>query len=153
MESFVFRLLSKNLKIKMYRTIILPLVLFGCETWLLTLREKRRLRVLRIFGPKRDEVIGKWRKLHTEELNNLYSSPNIVRVIKIENEMGEACNAYGGEEMCIQGFDGETSGKRDFLGDPGTDGRVILRWTFRKWDVEVLAGLSWFKIGTGGGHL
>jgi len=81
-------LLSKNLKIKIYRTIILPVVLYGCETWSLTLREKRRLRVFdnrvlgRIFGPKRDEVTGKWRKLHNEELNNLYSSPNIVRVIK-----------------------------------------------------------------------
>ena len=72
----------------MYRTIILPFVLYGCETWSLTLREERRLRVFenrvlrRIFGPKRDEVTGQWRKLHNEELNNLYSSPNIVRVIK-----------------------------------------------------------------------
>ena len=81
-------LLSKNVKIKIYRTIILPVVLYGCETWSLTLREKRRLRVFenrvlgRIFGPKRDEVTREWRKLHNEELNNLYSSPNIVRVIK-----------------------------------------------------------------------
>ena len=65
-------------------------------------------RVLRIFGPKRDEVIGEWRKLHIEELNNLYSTPNIVWVIKIENEMGEAYNAYGREEMCKQSFGGET---------------------------------------------
>ena len=70
-------LLSKNLKIKIYRTIILP-VLCGCETWSLTLREERRLRVLenrvlrRIFGPKRDEVRGEWRKLHNEELNDQY---------------------------------------------------------------------------------
>jgi len=81
-------LLSKNLKIKIYRTIILPVVLYGCETWSLTLREERRLRVFenrvfrRIFGPKRDEVTEEWRKLHNEELNDLYSSPNIVRVIK-----------------------------------------------------------------------
>jgi len=80
-------LLPKNLKIKIYRTIILPVVLYGCETWSLTLREERRLRVFenrvlrRIFGPKRDEVTGEWRKLHNEEMNNLYS-PNIVRVIK-----------------------------------------------------------------------
>ena len=66
----------------------MPVVLYGCETWSLTLREERRLRVLenrvlrRIFGPKRDKVTGKWRKLHNEDLNNLYSSPNIVRVIK-----------------------------------------------------------------------
>jgi len=81
-------LLSKNLKIGISRTIILPVVLYGCETWSLTLREERRLRVFesrvlkRIFGPKRDEVTGDWRKLHNEELNDLYSSPNIVRVIK-----------------------------------------------------------------------
>jgi hypothetical protein len=74
-------LLSKNLKINIYRTIILP-VLYGCETWLLTLREEHRLRVsenrvLRgIFGPKRDEVMGEWRKLHNEELNDLYSFPS-----------------------------------------------------------------------------
>ena len=80
------RLLSKNLKIKIYRTIILPVVLHGCETWSLTLREKRRvfeIRALRrVFGPKRDEVTGEWRKLHNEELNDLYSLPNIVRVVK-----------------------------------------------------------------------
>ena len=81
-------LLSKNLKIKIYRTIILPVVFYGCETWSLTLREKRGLRVFenrvlrRMFGPKRDEVTGEWRKLHNEELNVLYSLPNIVRVIK-----------------------------------------------------------------------
>ena len=78
-------LLSKNLKIKIYRTIILPAVLYGCETWSLTLREERRLRVFenrvlrRVFGPKRDEVKGNWRKLHNEDLSNLYSLPNIVR--------------------------------------------------------------------------
>jgi len=69
-------LLSKNINIKIYRTIILTVVLYGCETWLLKLREDRRLsvferRVLRIFGPKRDEVTGEWRKLHNEELNDL----------------------------------------------------------------------------------
>ena len=82
------RLLSKNLKIKIYKTIILPAVLYGCETWSLTLREERKLRVFenmvlrRIFGRRRDEVTGEWMRLHNEELNDLYSSPNIVRVIK-----------------------------------------------------------------------
>ena len=81
-------LLSKNLKIKIYRTIILPIVLYGCETWSLTLREKRRLKVFenrvlrRVFGPKRDEVTGEWRKLHNEEVSDLYSLPYIVRVVK-----------------------------------------------------------------------
>jgi len=83
-------LLSKNLKIKIHRTIILPVVLYGCETWSLTLREEHTLRVFenrvlrRIFGLKRNEVTGEWRKLHNEELNVLYSSPNIVQVIKLK---------------------------------------------------------------------
>jgi len=80
-------LLSKNLKIKIYRTIILPIVLYGCETWSLTLREEHRLKVFenrvlrRVFGPRRNEVTGEWRKLHNDYLNDLYCSPNIVRVI------------------------------------------------------------------------
>jgi hypothetical protein len=77
---------QKNPKIKIYKTVILPVALYGCVTWSLTLREGHTLRafqnrVLRIFGPKRKED-GSWRKLHNEELHDLYSSPNIVRVIK-----------------------------------------------------------------------
>ena len=74
-------LLSENLKIKVYRTTILPVVLYGCETWSLTLREERKLRVIenmvlrRIFGPRRDEVTGELRRLHNEELNDLYPHP------------------------------------------------------------------------------
>jgi len=81
-------LLSKNLKIKIYRTTILPEVVYGCKTWLLALREERRLRVFenrvlrRTVGPKRDEATREWRKLHNEELNDLFSSPNIVQMIK-----------------------------------------------------------------------
>ena len=81
------RLSSKNLKIKIYKTIILPVMLYGCETWSLTLREEYRLRVFenrilrRIFVPKRDEN-GEWRRLHNEELRSMYRSPNMVRVIK-----------------------------------------------------------------------
>jgi hypothetical protein len=82
-------LLSKNTKIRVYRTVVLPVVLYGCATSSLTLREEQRLRVFedrvlrRIFGPKRDKATGEWRRLHKEELNDLYSSPNIILVIKL----------------------------------------------------------------------
>jgi hypothetical protein len=102
------RLLSRNLKVKIYRTIILPVVLYVCETWSLTLRGEHRLRVFekrvlrRIFGPKRDEVTGEWRKLHSGELHNLYSSPDIIRHIRSRKmrwaghvaRMGEGRNVY-----------------------------------------------------------
>jgi hypothetical protein len=95
-------------KIKIYKTIILPVVLCGCETWSLTLREEHRPRVFentvlrKIFGPKRDEVTGGWRKLNNEELHGLYSLPSIVRVIKVRRmrwaghvaRMGEVRAAY-----------------------------------------------------------
>jgi len=80
--------LSRNIKINIYRNIILPFISNGCETLSLTLREERRMRMFenrvlrRIFGPKGDEVAGEWRKLHNEELNNVYSSLIIVRVIR-----------------------------------------------------------------------
>jgi len=81
-------MLSKNFRIKIYRTIIFLVVLYGCETWSLTLRKERRLRVFedsvvrKIFGPKGHEITGEWRKLHNEELNDLYSSHNIFLLIK-----------------------------------------------------------------------
>jgi len=114
-ESFVSSLLSKITKIKIYRTKILPVVLYGCETWSLTLKEESRLRVFenmvmrRIFGPKRDEVTEEWRKLHNKEINDLYCSPNIVRVIK-SRRMSWAGHVacMGEEEMCTQGSGEET---------------------------------------------
>ena len=86
-ETYVFQAAIQKFKDQIYRTIILPF-LYGCETWSLTLREERKVRAFenkvlrRIFGQWRDEVTGKWRRLHNEELNDLYSSHNIVRVIK-----------------------------------------------------------------------
>ena len=104
-------LLSRNLKIKIYRTIIFPFVFCGCETELLTMREDRRLRdfenmVLRIiFGPKRDEVTGEWRKVHNEELNDMCISHIVVQVIKLRR-MRWAGRVARRREMCIQGFGG-----------------------------------------------
>jgi hypothetical protein len=80
--------LLKNLKTRTYKTIILPVVLYGCETWSLTLREEHRLGVFenmmlrRIFGPKSNEVTGEWRKVHSKEPHNLYSSPSTIRMMK-----------------------------------------------------------------------
>jgi hypothetical protein len=120
--------LSKNLKIRIYETIILPVILYGCETWSLTLREEHRLRVFenkvlrRIFGPKRDEVTGGWRKLDKQELRDLYSSPNIIRIIKSRMirwaghvaRMGEKRNPY---RLLV----GKPEGKRPL-------GRLRRRW-------------------------
>ncbi|KAJ4426501.1 hypothetical protein ANN_27315 [Periplaneta americana] len=99
---------SKNLKVRIYKTVILPVVLYGCETWTLTLREEHTLKVFenkvlrKIFGAKRDEVTGERRKLHNTELHTLYSSPDIIRNIKSRclrwaghvARMGESTNAY-----------------------------------------------------------
>jgi hypothetical protein len=107
-EPFSSLLLSKNVKSRIYETIILPGILYVHETWSLTLREGNRLRMFenrvlrKIFGPKRDEVTGCWRKLHNEKLNNLYFSPNIIRMIKSRRMrwaghvacMREKLNAY-----------------------------------------------------------
>jgi len=121
-------LLSKNLNIKIYKTVILPVVLYGCETWSLTSREERRLRVFenrvlrRIFGPKRDEVTGEWRKLHNEELNDLYCSPNIVRVIKSRRIRWAGHLARMGENRGVYSLlVGKPEGKRSF-------GRPRRRW-------------------------
>jgi hypothetical protein len=125
-------------KIKIYKTIISPLVLYGCKTLSLTLREEHRVgvfenRVLkRIIRPKRDKVTGGWRKLHDEELHGLYSYPSIVMVIKARRmrwaghvaRMGEMRGAYN---ILI----GRPEGRRP-LEDLGVDGRTTLRWIFGK---------------------
>jgi hypothetical protein len=101
------RLLSKYIKIKIYKNIILPVVLYGCETWSLTLRKEHRLRVFenkvlrRIFKPNRDKVIRDWRHLNNGDLHNWYSSPNKIRMMKSRRirrarhvaRMGEKMNA------------------------------------------------------------
>jgi hypothetical protein len=142
-------LLSKNTKIKIYRTIILPVVLYGCETWSLTLKEEHRLRLFenrvlrRIFGPKRDEVTGEWRRLYNEELNDLYSSPNIVRVIKSRRmrwaghvaRMGEGRGAY---RVLVE----RPEGRRPF-------GRPRRRWEINiKMDLQEVGwrGMDWIDM-------
>ena len=118
------RLLSKDLNFKIYRILILPVVLYGCETWSLTLREERKLRVFenmvlrRIFGPRRDEITGEWRRLHNEELNDLYSSPNIVWVIKSRRMKWAGHVACMGEERGVyRVLVGKREGRRP-LGRP-----------------------------------
>jgi hypothetical protein len=130
-------LLSRKLKIKIYRNTILPVVLYGCETWSLTLREERRLRVFenralrRVFGPRREEVTGEWRKLHNEELNDLYSLPNIVRVVKARRMRWAGHVARTGEERVVHMvLVGNPEGKRPF-------GRPRRRWVDNiKMDVQ-----------------
>ena len=123
------------------------------------MREKRRLRVFenrvlrKIFGPKRDKVTGEWRKPHNEELNYLYSSPNIVRVIKSRRMRWTGYIARMSERRGVYRVLVRNLRERDHLEDQGVDGRIILRWIFRKWDVGVWTGSMWFRIGTGGGLL
>jgi hypothetical protein len=114
------RLLSRNVKVKIYKTIILPVVFYGCETWSLTLMEEHhRLRVFenrvlrRIFGPKRDEVTGERRKLLNEELHNLYSSPNVIRQMKSRRMRWAGHVARMGEERKVYTvLVGKPEGKR-----------------------------------------
>ena len=107
----------------------------------------------RILGPKRKEVTREWRKLHNEDLYDLYSSPNIFRLIKLRRIRWMGHVARRGREGVFTGFCWGYMRERDYYEDPGADGRIILRWIFRKWDVAVWTGSSWLSIGTGGGNL
>jgi hypothetical protein len=145
------RLLSRNLQVKMYSTLILPVVLYGCETWSLTLREEHRLtffenRLLRrIFGPKRDEITGEWGKLHNGELHILYSSPDIIRQIKLRRmrwagrvaRMGEGRNMY---RVLV----GKPEG-RNHLKDQGVEGRMGSKWTLGR----LVGGVEWIHLAQG----
>jgi len=123
------------------------------------LREKRRLRVFenrvlrRVFGPKRDEVTGEWRKLHNEELNDLYSLPSIVWVVKSRRMRWAGHVARMGEDRGVHRvLVGKPEGKRP-LGRPRRRWEDNIRWIFRKLEGVVGTGWSWLRIGTGGGHL
>jgi len=131
-------------EIKIYRTIILPVVLYGCETWSLTLREKRRLRVSekrvlrKVFGSKKDEVTGEWRKLHNQELNGLYSLPNIVRVVKSRRMRWAGHVARMGEDRVVQ---------RVLVGKP--EGKSPLGRPGRRWEDNIKMDLQ--EVGGGRG--
>jgi hypothetical protein len=150
--------LTKTLKIKVYKTVILPVVLHGCETWSLTLMEEHRLRVSenrvlrRIFGPKREEE-GSWRKLHSDELHSLYSSPNIVTVIKIkEVEVGGTCGTHGGRERRLQGFSWEAR-RQEPLRRPRRRWEDNIKMDLREKGWMGRTGFGWLRIWSNGGLL
>jgi hypothetical protein len=142
--------MSRNVKVKIYKTIILPVVLYWCETWSLTLREEHRLgvfenRVLRrIFGPKRDEVTGEWMKMHNEELHNLYSSPDIIRQVKSRRMRWAGHVARMGERKVNKIFVGKPEGKRT-LGRPERRWEDGIRVDLR----EIIEGCALDSTGSG----
>ena len=149
-ESFVFQVAIQKFKDQyIYKNIILPVVLYGCETWSLILREERKLMVFEnmvlriIFGPRKDEVTGEWRRLHNEDLSDLYSSPNIVRVINSRSMRWAGHVARMGEEREVyRVLLGKPEGKRPL-------GRPRLRWVdnIRMELQKVGCGLDWAGPG------
>jgi hypothetical protein len=138
------RLLSGNVKVKIYKTVILPVVLYGCETWSLTLRVEHRLRVCEnrvlrgIFGSKRDEGTGEWRKLHSGELHNLYRSPGNIRQIKSRRMRWAGHVALTGRDRKVY---------KIFVGKP--EGRRPLGRPRRRWEDGIKMDLR--ESGGGGG--
>jgi hypothetical protein len=138
-SNFLFSsLLSKNTKIKIHRTIILPVVVYGCETWSLTLREERRLKVFEhrvltiIFGPMRDDITGERRKQHNEELNDLYSPRSIVSVIKSRRMRWAGHVANMRERRGVNRVWWGNLSERDHLGDRGVDEATVLICILKK---------------------
>jgi hypothetical protein len=147
-KSYVFPYHIKNLKIKIYKTVILPVVLYGCETWSLTLGEEHRLRIFenrvlrKIFGPKKEED-GSWVKLHNDELHRPYSSPNTVSVIQLRRMKWAGHVAHVGEGRSVyRVFVGRLEGKRPL-------GRRRRRWKDNiKLDLGEIGidGANWIRL-------
>jgi hypothetical protein len=147
-ESLVLQFTIQKYKLKIYRNIIVPVVLYGCETWSLTFREERRLRefenrvLRRIFGPKRDEGTRERRKLHNEELNDLYSSLNIIRVINSKRMRQARHVARMGERGSVyRVLVGKPDGRRSI-------GRTTCRWEDNiEMDLQVVGrGMDWIDL-------
>jgi hypothetical protein len=140
-----------NVKIRIYKNIIVVVVLYGCGTWSLTLREEHRLKV---FENRTDEVTGGWGELHNEELRDLYFSPSIIRIIKLRRmrwgghivRIGEKRNAY---RILV----GKSEGRRPLLRPRRSWEDIILRWILETYDGVVWTGLIWLRMGTSGGLL
>jgi hypothetical protein len=136
------RLLSGNVRVKIYNTVILPVVLYGCETRSVTLREEHRLRVFEnrvlrgMFASKRCEVTGEWRKLHSGELHNLYSTPDIIRQIKSRRMRWAGHAARMGEERNMY---------RAFVGKP--EGKRPLERPRRRWEDGIRTDFGWGEGG------
>ena len=113
--------------------------------------ENRVLR--RVFGRKRDDVTGEWKKLHYDKFNDVYSSPHLIRAIKLRRMWWVGQEARMGRGEVYTGFRWGNLRRWDYLNDPRLDGRIILRWIFRKWDGGAWTALIWLRIRTGEGTL
>jgi hypothetical protein len=157
---FSSHLLLRNIKVEVYKTIIVPFVLYGCDTSSLILRQEHRLRVFensfvrRIFLPQRDEVTGEWRKLHSEEHHDLYLSPDSMKQIESRRMRWAVHMARRGEETKVYRFFVESPKKRDHSEDQGMDGRIGSDCLLGRlvWGV-VCNGFYWLRIENGVGLL
>jgi hypothetical protein len=141
--------------IKTYKLVSLPVVLHGCETWSLIFREEHILRMFenrvrrRMFGPQTDEVMGGWRQLHNWEFHTFYFSPNIT-MIKSQRMRCVGHVACMGIIRSVYTFRlASMKGRNYHLQEQGVDERIILKWILEKWNLRMLTGLTWIRIGTG----